>query len=122
MRLNDYNLYAKYFLNTQNMTRAWAEWNPYIIGGVSQVTRSHTQPNQVINNKDTSGSFDLGAGVEYLINNKKNYVGFYLIYQYITYPGEGNKLPNPVVNGGGNTKFSQSGDPLTLMATIGINF
>ncbi len=121
MKLFDINLHAKYFFNTQNMTRAFAEWNPYIIGGVSQIQRSHANTN-VVRSSDSAQSFDIGGGFEYLYNKKRNYAGFVLLYQYATFAGEGSKLPNPVSSGSGFTKYSQSGDPITLMATIGINF
>ncbi len=122
MRLFDINLHGKYFFNTQNMTRAFAEWNPYIIGGVSQIRRSHSTSSSIVKGSDNAQSFDLGAGVEYIFNNKKNFVGFQLLYQLATFPGEGNKLPDPDFTGTGSTNLDQSGDPVTLMATIGINY
>ncbi len=119
MRLFDINMYGKYFLNTQNMTRAFAEWNPYFIGGVSQIRRSHST-NPVIQTTDSAVGFDIGAGVEYLFNQKKNFVGFQFLYQYVSFAGEGSPLPDP--SGGSNSRYRQAGDPITLMATIGINY
>ena len=119
MRLFDINLHAKYFLNTQNMTRAFAEWNPYFIGGVSQIRRSHSA-NNVIQATDNAVGYDFGVGVEYMFNQKRNFVGFQFLYQYVSFAGEGNRLPDP--GGGANTRFTQEGDPITFMATIGINY
>lgn len=121
MRLFDINLHGKYFFNTQNMTRAFAEWNPYILGGVSQIRRSHST-STVVRSTDNAQSFDIGGGVEYMFNNKKNFVGFSLLYQYASFSGEGFRLPDPNGSGSGYTNYRQSGDPISLMATVGINY
>jgi hypothetical protein len=119
MRLFDINIHGKYFLNTQNMTRAFAEWNPYIIGGVSQIRRSHST-NPVIQSTDNAVGYDVGVGVEYMFNQKKNFVGFQFLYQYVNFNDEGLLVPDP--SGTGNTNLERSGDPITIMATIGINY
>lgn len=121
MRLFDINLYGKYFFNTQNMTRAFAEWNPFLIGGVSFIQRSHSNA-LVVRSSDSAQSFDFGGGVEYIYNKKRNYFGFMLLYQYTTFAGEGQLLPDPALSGSGLTRYKQDGDPITLMGTIGINF
>lgn len=121
MRLFDVNLHGKYFFNTQNMTRAFAEWNPYLIGGTSQIRRSHST-NNVVRSNDNTQSFDIGAGVEYMFNNKKNFVGFQLLYQYANFAGEGSSLPDPDDAGNYNRNSNQSGDPVSLMMTLGINY
>lgn len=119
MRLFDINIYGKYFLNTQSMTRAFAEWNPYIIGGVSQIRRSHSRTPS-IQSTDNAVGFDVGVGVEYLFNQKKNFVGFQFLYQYVNFNGEGTPLPDETATQ--NTRFKQGGDPITIMGTIGINY
>lgn len=119
VRFFDINLYAKYFFNTQNMTRAFAEWNPYLVGGLTQTRRSHGGDQVIIAQTDSAVGFDIGFGVEYLFNKKKNFAGFMLLYQYVDYSGEGSNLLNP---GGGVTNLEQSGDPISVMGTIGINF
>jgi hypothetical protein len=121
MRLFDINLHGKYFFNTQNMTRAFAEWNPYVIGGISQIRRSHSTTS-VVRATDNAQSFDIGGGVEYMFNKKKNFVGFVLLYQYANFSGEGSNLPDPNGEGSGYTNYSQSGDPISFMTTIGINY
>ncbi len=121
MRLFDIHLYGKYFFNTQNMTRAFAEWNPFLIGGVSFIQRSHSNA-VVVRSSDNAQSFDIGGGFEYIYNKKRNYFGFILIYQYTTFAGEGLFLPDPLAAGDGLLDVKQEGDPITLMGTIGINF
>lgn len=121
MRLFNLSIYAKYFFNTQNMTRAFAEWNPYIIGGASQVSRSHAS-NPVVRTTDTAYSFDIGGGVEYLFNSKKNFFGVMLLYQNIQFADKGRHLPSPSSSGNGWLSYKRSGDPITIMATVGINY
>jgi hypothetical protein len=57
-----------------------------------------------------------------MFNKKKNFVGFVLLYQYANFSGEGSNLPDPNGEGSGYTNYSQSGDPISFMTTIGINY
>lgn len=124
MRLLDLHAYGKYFFNTQNMTRSFAEWNPYLIGGVSQIRRSHASQGgvSIVASNDNTYGIDVGGGVEYIFNNKKNFVGFMFLYQFVPFASEGEYLHDPNLGGNTYTNYMQKGDPFSIMATLGINY
>jgi len=120
--ISNISFHAKYFINTQNLTKNIAQFNPYIIGGFSLVSRrGGSSSNGTFTGSDGAGSFDIGAGVEYLFNNKKTFVGFQLLYQSASFPKENTELL------GGNpanipTGTDNAGDPILGMVSSGLNF
>ncbi len=63
------SFHGKYFINTQNLRKSISKYNPFFIGGFSQINRnSQSTASPYLLAKDTVGSFDFGAGIEYLFN------------------------------------------------------
>ena len=120
VKLSNLSLQVKYFFNTQYMQRAVADWNPYIILGISQIFRNRSKKNSFINSEDGALGFDVGVGFEYMFNDKNNFIGVLAMYEYASFPGEGQKFPDP--SGVGETNQRQGGDPILAFFTIGTNF
>jgi len=117
------SLHFKYFLNTQNFTKAVSKFNPYVIGGFSQIDRTITDFEAASLGGDNSGSFDLGFGAEYIFNNRKNFVSFQLMYYKTDFPNEGDFIPVTQEDGEVfTTDLTMAGDMLTFSLMLGINF
>ncbi len=119
-----FSFHGKYFINTQNLTKSISRYNPYIIGGYSQITRLTSLSNQVlISAKDSAASFDLGVGAEYMFNNNKNYVGLQLMYHKADFINEDREI---VFKNTDDSDISSGifpgGDPITLQVMLGFNF
>lgn len=121
VRLNTFGAHAKYFLNTQNMTRAFGDLNPYILGGFSQIMRNTSTNYNVLTGSDGALGFDAGFGIEYMFNRRKNFVGLMVMYQYADFPNEKNAVPSGVQTNQ-STGVKLSGDILVGLLTIGVNF
>lgn len=122
--LSVFSLHAKYFLNTQNFTKAVSRFNPYVIGGFSQINRRLTNfLNPALTASDSSGSFDVGLGAEYLFNNNKNFVSLQFMYYKTDFPGEDREI---VVTRADGTAFPTGkfleGDMFTFSIMLGINY
>lgn len=125
-RFENYFFHAKYTLNTQNLTKTIANFNPYIIGGISQMYRNSTTPSQrLVSARDGAASFDLGAGLEKLFNHNKNFVGVQLMYHYANFPNENNPI---IINDNSesgldiDTGLRFGGDVWSFNVNIGFNF
>ncbi|MGH1467525.1 MAG: hypothetical protein ACRBBP_01415 [Bdellovibrionales bacterium] len=119
------SMHGKYFINTQNLTKTIARYNPFIVGGFSQINRDTNtiaQPN--IASRDTVGSFDIGAGVEYLFNNNKNFVSLQAIYYKADFPNEGREVILKHEESGEDipTGIKPNGDLFSIQVSIGFNF
>lgn len=119
-----FSLHGKYFLNTQNFTKAVSKFNPYVIGGFSQISRRITNfQNTAVTGTDSSGSFDIGAGAEYLFNNNRNFISLQFMYYKTDFPGEEREI---VVTRENATTFDTGkfleGDMLTFSIMLGINY
>lgn len=117
--LTQFAFNLKYYLNTQNVTRGLAKLNPYIIGGFSQVYRTATTTGTTSFSKEGAVSFDVGAGIEIPLMRKKMFFGGELTYHLINFQDENTEI---VVNGTERTGLFPTGDSLTLMGVLGVNF
>lgn len=123
-RFNSFGLYGKYFLNTQNLTRAIAKYNPYFIAGVSQMTREVKSPSQIsIIAKDPALSIDFGGGIEYMFNSNKHFFSLQFLYQKVDFQDENTEI---TIKGSNdeviNTGLKAKGDLFKIMMSIGFNF
>lgn len=121
-----FSLHGKYFINTQNLTKSVSKFNPYLLGGFSQYTRDTIDRNQPLvaaQIQGNVGSFDLGAGVEYVFNSNRNFVSFQMVYYIADFPDEGQEITVP---SGGNpqvpTGVTPGGDPYSFQVVLGFNF
>lgn len=111
--------HMKYYFNTANITRGFADMNPFILGGFALNYRNVTFHNEDIVAKSTPTSVDFGGGLEIPIARKKMYIGGELMYHYVTFGDEGAQ----VLDGGGQpTGVTPNGDYITLFFVLGINF
>lgn len=120
--ISSMSLHAKYFLNTQNMTRSFAEFNPYFIAGYSYIQRTASNTGGIIRANDQANGFDFGVGGEYMFNDRKHFVGFVLMYEFVNFAGEGQFIPEPSGGGSGLTDQKQGGDTFFGFVSFGINF
>ncbi|MCC7405549.1 MAG: outer membrane beta-barrel protein [Bdellovibrionales bacterium] len=109
----------KYYLNTQNVTRGLAKLNPYLIGGFSQVYRTSTVTGQSAFAKEGALGFNMGAGVEVPMLRNKMFLGFQGAYHLISFRDENSEIN---LAGGEKTGIFPTGDYLTFLVIMGINF
>ncbi len=120
--LDTLSFHGKYFINTQNLTKNIAQFNPYIIGGFSQISRKGGSPaNSTFRASESAASFDIGAGVEYLFNNKKAFISFQLLYSAADFPGENSEIFGGTA-GNVSSGTNDSGDPILGLVGVGFNF
>lgn len=123
-RFNTFSLHGKYFINTQNLTKAVSKFNPYIIAGFSQIERETSDLNQsIVSAKDSTGSFDIGVGAEYLFNNNKNFFSFQAMYYKADFANENREIRVPnqsdaLIDSG----IKPKGDIITFSVMIGFNY
>lgn len=122
--LQSLGLHGKYFINTQNLTKSISKYNPYIVGGFSQLSRSTSINGQPLTSgSDNAASFELGAGIEYLFNNNKNYVSLQVMYHKADFGNEGSEIQVIDINDDPtSTGVKPDGDPLTIQIGMGFNF
>lgn len=116
------SLDVKYFLNTQNVTRGLANLNPYIIGGLTQFSRTLKLDGETDFAKDSAIGLDIGAGIELPILRGKMYFGLQGIYHIVKFSDENQEIifDGDAVNGASGV--FPNGDIYTLQAILGINF
>src|SRR5690606_11217929 len=77
-----YGLDLKYYVNTQNVTKGLAKFNPYLIAGFSRVERTTSGLEGVAGfAKEGAMGFDLGVGIELPMLRNKMYFGGQAMYQ-----------------------------------------
>jgi hypothetical protein len=108
----------KYYFNTQNITRGFADLNPYLIGGFSANYRSVTLAGQSAVAKSSPTGFDFGAGIEVPIARNKMYLGAQVLYHYLKFSDENVEL----FSGNDPTGIFLRGDYITGLFVIGVNF
>lgn len=122
---NNFFLHGKYFINTQNLTKTVARFNPYFIGGVSQFYReTQTEAQQFISGRDAALSFDGGFGFEYLFNQNKNFLGAQAMYHFVRFPNENKEISLPGSQPGDtiDSGLKAKGDIWHIGITGGFNF
>lgn len=108
----------KYYFNTANITRGFADLNPYLIGGFSMNQRTVSVTNEDVLIKSSPTGVQAGFGLEVPIARNKMYVGAQLMYHYVTFPDESEAIysfDNPTV-------VFPDGDYVQALFVLGINF
>ncbi len=108
----------KYYFNTQNITRGFADLNPYIIGGFTAHYRSITLAEQSAVAKSSPNGLDAGAGIEIPISRNKMYLGAQVVYHFVKFSDENVQL----VSETDPTGIFLRGDYITGLFVLGINF
>lgn len=117
--ITSFGLDLKCYLNTQNVTKGLAKFNPYIIGGFARVDRTTTLPGVNGFGKEGAMGFDLGAGIELPMLRNKMYFGGQAMYQIVNFQNENTEV---VFDGNDHTGKYPNGDSFTLLGILGVNF
>ena len=117
--LGGYGLSLKYFINTQNITRGLAQFNPYFTCGITQVVLSTKISSDTAVANDNGFGAEMGGGIEFPIMHGSTYIGFQATYKLITFKEiEGSEI----VTQQGATGIIPRGDLFNLVAVFGVNF
>ncbi len=109
---------VKYYFNMQNVTKGLADVNPYIFGGITQLSREQKRDDLDGIEKDSAMGFQFGIGTEFPIMKNRMHIGLEAMYQYVNFSGEGNEL----IIDGNQTNTKLNGDIIRLQAIFGFNF
>lgn len=112
-------VHYKYYFNTANITRGFADLNPFLMGGVSITYRTINITSEDIVGKADPSGVELGAGIEVPIARNKMYLGFQALYHYVTFPDESSQFTDLQQDPSGITP---DGDYVSVMMAVGINF
>lgn len=82
------DFHAKYYFNTDNVTKGLADLNPYGVLGSSYNIRTYSLDETLGSSPDQVWGFKLGAGLEIPILKHKAYMGFQGTYRYVQFPDE----------------------------------
>ncbi len=122
--ITTFGLDIKYYVNTQNVTKGLAKFNPYFIAGFSRVDRTTSLQDpqgDVLPGFGREGAmgFDLGLGIELPMLRNKMYFGGQGMYQLVNFQNENTEIR---FNNGEATGKFPNGDAWTLLGVIGVNF
>lgn len=118
-----FGLDIKYYVNTQNVTKGLAKFNPYFIAGFSRFDRTTSiqdpngDPLPGFGREGAMG-FDVGLGIELPMLRNKMYFGGQAMYQLVNFQNENTEI---VFNGERTGKYP-NGDAWTALGVIGVNF
>jgi hypothetical protein len=119
-KVNSFGADIKYYLNTQNITRGLATFNPYLVGGFASVSRQNTTDGQAIFSNQSAMAFNAGAGIEFPLMRNKMYIGGQFLYQLVNFKDENSQII--LDDGNEPTGIYPSGDFMYIFATLGVNF
>ncbi|MGE3680749.1 MAG: outer membrane beta-barrel protein [Bdellovibrionales bacterium] len=117
--ITSFGLDMKYYINTQNVTKGLAKFNPYFIAGFSRVDRTTRIENVAGFGKKGAMGFDFGLGIELPMLRNKMYFGAQAMYQLINFQDENTEVT--FANNDRTGKYP-NGDSYTLLGIIGVNF
>jgi hypothetical protein len=119
VNLTDFSVDLKYYLNTQNVTKGLASFNPYLIAGFSRVQRTTTVNGVYGYGQEGAMAFEGGLGIEFPIMHNRLFIGAQGLYQLINFPDRNTEI---VFTNNDHTGVSPNGDSYTLLGIIGVNF
>lgn len=117
---------VKYFLNSQNVTRGLAAFNPYLLVGLCNVTQTRRFDTISGFSKDSAWGAQGGVGFEIPLLKGKMFIGGEAVYQYVNFPDENIELRLPPANNPNGTPVPTGifprGDIVRFSGILGINF
>lgn len=113
-----FSIDIKYYMNTDNVTKGLAQFNPYMIVGFTQVSRTLSNYDTANINRDSTNGFEIGAGMEIPIMDNNLFVGGQMLFHLINFENENQEIE---LNSEQTGKFP-SGDVMTFMFLLGKNF
>jgi len=108
----------KYYFNTANITRGFADLNPYLIGGFSLNQRTVSVTGESVLVKSSPTGVQGGFGLEIPIARNKMYMGAQLMYHYVNFPDES----EAIYSFDAPTNIFPNGDYIQGLFVLGINF
>lgn len=117
--LTFFSTQAKYYLNTQNVTKGLANINPYLIGGFSQVNRTYTLSEDLEFSKEGAIGIDAGAGIEIPTMRRRGFLGVQALYHMVNFKDESTDL---AFSSGSTYKIKPNGDTFDILLILGLNF
>lgn len=117
--ITSFCLDMKYYLNTQNVTKGLAKFNPYLIAGFARIDRTTNLSGISGFGKEGAMGFDLGAGIELPMLRNKMYFGGQAMYQLVNFQNENTMV---TFYTGDRTGKYPNGDTYTFLGVIGVNF
>jgi hypothetical protein len=117
--ISSFSLDIKYYINTQNVTKGLAKFNPYIIAGFGRVDRTTNIQNVEGFGKEGAMAFDLGAGIELPMMRNKMFFGAQGLYQMVNFQDKNTEV---IFVDSQRTGRYPNGDSYTLLGIIGVNF
>lgn len=116
--LTEVNFHLKYYFSTQNMMKGLANMNPYMVGGLTQVTRTYSIAELEESSKDSTTSTDIGIGIEIPILRRKSFFGIQGLYHYVNFKDENKRY----INGTQVLEKKIDGDFINWSFILGMNF
>ena len=116
---------AKYYFNTENVTRGLADLNPYFTLGAGYYVRTYNLSESLSIDPDRVIGLKGALGIEIPLSRRRAYLGFQLAYNYVQFPDENKHFIDEVKNGeNAQSPVSPSlnGDTYDFSTAIGINF
>jgi Outer membrane protein beta-barrel domain len=120
MSLTAVSVDIKYYLNTQNLTKGIAAFNPFILGGFTGFQRQTTVNSESEFGKDTAMGFDLGLGFEVPVMQKKTYIGLEALYQIVDFSDQNTEIVTQ--DNTLHTGLYPNGSIVTGLGILGVNF
>jgi hypothetical protein len=117
--IQDFGFDIKYYVNTQNVTKGLAKFNPYVLVGFSEIFRTQSVPGTAAYGKDSATGFDLGGGIEWPLMHNQMFWGIQAMYQLVTFPGSSTQIATA---DGLPSGITPNGSTYTVFGTLGINF
>ncbi len=118
--LTNFAIDVKYYVNTQNVTKGLARFNPYFIGGFGRIDRTTHIDGVSGFGREGAMAFNFGLGIELPMMRNKMYFGAQGMYQMVNFANENTQI---VFNQGGEpTGKYPNGDTWTVLGILGINF
>ena len=119
LSITDVSVNLKYYFNTQNVTRGFADLNPFLMVGFSQIYRTQTVNGDADFAKDSAFGLNVGGGLEVPMMRNKMYAGVVAFFEYITFADENNVINQP---NGQSTGVKPAGDSFQALGVLGVNF
>lgn len=117
--MTSFGLDFKYYINTQNVTKGLAKFNPYFIGGFARVDRTTSIDGVAGFGKEGAMGFDLGAGIELPMLRNKMFFGVQGMYQLVNFQDKNTEI---VFENHDRTGKYPNGDTYTILGILGVNF
>lgn len=118
MDIQNFGFDLKYYVNTQNVTKGLAKFNPFILVGFSYIFRTETVSTTSAFGKDSAPAFDIGGGIEWPLMRNKMFWGLQAMYQQVSFADSSTPLQTNL----GSTGITPHGSTYSFLGTLGVNF